>query len=231
MNTDATKLITQLVILATALVGLYKVIKFQPQQKASRQKTEQDKKKSGFISYFEPFFGLLAVLTFLLAFPVFVYLFSLITTSTTNLFDKKDTTKRNEVILEKEAEIAKKIAIRAEDLSVEQHKCYYLYMTALQVDFSKEKANLLTETVNDALEIGFYELAILAASQIEFSKRKDDTLFQIVNHAIERQNYDNAISALSLIDFSSNRYKAAELVFKKLEEELKKYQQTKTLPY
>jgi len=77
----STELVTQLIILATALVGLYKAATFRPGSRGETNSSasRDDRSGNGITAMLTPLLGFVGYFGFLLAFPLFIWAFTWIT--------------------------------------------------------------------------------------------------------------------------------------------------------
>ncbi|MFA6189717.1 MAG: hypothetical protein WC680_10620 [Sulfuricurvum sp.] len=158
-----TELVTQIVILATALVGLYKAATFH-REKAVTTNGEPSKAKKN-ESTFSALFDLVGVLLFMLAFPAFIWAFSWITSNMASSSSSKQ-----------EYKIAIPFTVNSESTASE-----LMYASALKIPNTISCGESLTKVVTHSLANKEYRVAILAASAIPNTITRGEQLERIVD--------------------------------------------------
>lgn len=166
MDSLSMDLITKLVILATAIVGLYKAATFSRDKSGKLESTaNSDEKKSRSISTFPALFELVGVLLFMLAFPAFIWGFSWITR---NIASSSSAQSHN-------------IAVASAPLSANPSPVELAYVAASSIPNTQEKTASLTEVVGFALKEKEFKTAILAATAIPNTYAQTDQLKLVVS--------------------------------------------------
>jgi len=211
------ELITQIVILGTAIVGLYKVAKYTPrsERKESSGTNSTEKRpssSSGLLQYFEPFFGLIGVLSFMIAIPLGLWAYMWIMNNMVHVFDDKPSKSKTEAISPNTYDTS----LKTKNLTEKGLKSYIVLQTALQVsDFSK-KDELINQSINTALKSEAYSVAIDAVSHLSSSSKQDEMLLKIINRSIESGHFDSALAALSKISSTKKKDDAARNIAKEV---------------
>ncbi|WP_167631981.1 hypothetical protein [Mariprofundus ferrooxydans] len=164
-----TELVTQIIILATALVGLYKAATFH-RGKSVTTNGEPSKAKEN-ESTFSALFDLVGVLLFMLAFPAFIWAFSWITSNMTSSSSS-----------EQEYEIAIPFTVNSESTTSE-----LMYVSALRIPNIISRGESLTKVVTHSLANKEYRVAILAASAIPNIFTRGKQLERIVDEINKTQ--------------------------------------------
>jgi hypothetical protein len=158
-------LITKIVILATAVVGLYKAATFsRGKSDGSDDTSETPNKKPRTPSSFSDLFELLGVLLFMLTFPAFIWGFSWITRNIAS--NSAVQTQHNAI-----ASISVTAASTPSELA---------YVAADSIPNAHEKTSVLTEVVALALKAGEFKTAISAATAIPNTNVKTEQLKLVV---------------------------------------------------
>lgn len=165
------ELITQLIILATAVVGLYKAATFHRAiPEAAKQEGEKQKKSGSF----SDFFDLIGMLLFMLAFPAFLYAFMWIMSSLPNAITSSSS-----------AEDLPAIVISKESTSGE-----VMLAAALNITSSHTRNEQLQGIITYAMSENDYETALRAASAISSSYTKNEELEKIIKELSSRKTAD-----------------------------------------
>lgn len=176
MDSLSMDLITKLVILATAIVGLYKAATFSLGKSRSLENAANDtQKKSRSKSSFSALFELVGVLLFMLAFPAFIWGFSWIT--------------RN--IASNSSVQSHKIAAASLPLSSNLSADELAYVAANNIPDIYAKTASLTEVVGFALKEKDFRIAILAATAIPNTYAQTNQLKLVVS-AIQQSTMPNS---------------------------------------
>lgn len=164
----STELVTQLIILATALVGLYKAATFRPAKTEDSHSSESGASHSGssIAEMLEPLLGFVGYFGFMLAFPAFIWAFSWITSNMPSSSDRQD-------------EVVYSIPYEASD---NPSKAELMFIAANSISYSSSKGDALEAVVAYALKNNNEKIAILAASSIPHSSRSREQLEKIVQH-------------------------------------------------
>ncbi|OOE84587.1 hypothetical protein BZG73_09980 [Salinivibrio siamensis] len=163
-----TELVTQLIILATALVGLYKAATFRPAKTEESPSSEGGTTRSGgsITEILEPMIGFVGYFGFMLAFPAFIWAFSWITSNMPSPSDRQD-------------EVVFSIPYEVSDTP---SKAELMFIAANSISYSSSKGEALEAVVAYALKNNNEKIAILAASSIPYSSRSREQLEKIVKH-------------------------------------------------
>lgn len=153
------ELITKIIILATAVVGLYKASTFH-RGKPTQVRQEGQKKASSFSDFFE----LIGVFLFMLAFPAFLYAFMWIMSSLPNAISSSSNTNEFPII-----EISKNSPISEVMLTA-----------ALNITNSYTRDKQLQSIIKFAISNKDYVTALKAAASISSSVKKDQELEKII---------------------------------------------------
>ncbi len=160
-------LVTKIVILATALVGLYKAATFgHEHSKSQSQNGHGDKKNSVFSAFFE----LVGVLLFMFAFPAFIWGFAWITSSIPKSISKTTAA-------------VPAIRLEIKDSASEDD---FILAVASNIPDEYRRSNMLEAIVKDKMKIGDYKFAARAASLITDEYRKSNQLENIAKHLMEQ---------------------------------------------
>ena len=156
------ELVTQIVILATAIVGLYKAVTFHHSKPEEAQQIEGQKPKS--TSTFSDFFDLIGIFLFMLAFPAFLYAFMWIMSSLPNAIS-------NSSNLEE---------IPTVEISVASTSSEVMLAAALNITSSHNRNEQLKKIISYAMSNQDYKTALVAASSISSSYEKNEELEKII---------------------------------------------------
>ncbi|ENJ2867694.1 hypothetical protein AB0530_004766 [Vibrio parahaemolyticus] len=156
------ELVTQIVILATALVGLYKAATFHSAQKEGDG--NQANGKFSIPSTFAALFELVGILLFMLAFPAFIWAFSWVVGNVGNGFSSGSSAIENtEIVLTKDSS----------DVEV-------MFVAAIALNTSSQKNSALVKVVDFAIAQKDYSVAILAANEMSIPSRVNENLEKII---------------------------------------------------
>jgi hypothetical protein len=182
-------LITKIVILATAIVGLYKAATFsRGKPDASDSTTETTTKKSRAPSSFSALFELVGVLLFMLAFPAFIWGFSWIT--------------RN--IAGSSSAPSQHTAVASVSISAATTPSELAYVAADSIPNTYEKTAALSEVVALAMKAGEFKTAIAAATAIPNTNVQTEQL-KLVLKAIQSAAVPNTSFQGTLRDKAAQR--------------------------
>lgn len=176
MDSLSMDLITKLVILATAIVGLYKAATFSREksgafESAANGTQKMSRSKSSFSALFE----LVGVLLFMLAFPAFIWGFSWITR---NIASNSSLQSHN-------------IAAASLPLSSNLTAAELAYVAANNIQDSYARTASLTEVVGFVLKEKDFKIAILAATAIPDNYAQSNQL-KLVISAIQQSTMPNS---------------------------------------
>ncbi|HGS5148059.1 TPA: hypothetical protein ACMDT9_003956 [Vibrio parahaemolyticus] len=156
------ELVTQIVILATALVGLYKAATFHSAQKEGDG--NQVDGKFSIPSTFAALFELVGILLFMLAFPAFIWAFSWVVGNVGNGFSPGSSAIENtEIVLTKDSSDAE-----------------MMFVAAIALSSSSQKNSALVKVVDFAVAQKDYSVAIMAANEMSSSSRVNENLEKII---------------------------------------------------
>ncbi|MFH4533190.1 hypothetical protein WMQ26_07865 [Vibrio diabolicus] len=156
------ELVTQIVILATALVGLYKAATFHSAQKEGDG--NQVNGKSSISSTFADLFELVGILLFMLAFPAFIWAFSWVVGNVGNGFSSGSSVIENtEILVTKDSSDAE-----------------MMFVAAIALNSSSQKNSALVKVVDFAVAQKEYSVAIMAANEMSSSSRINENLEKII---------------------------------------------------
>jgi hypothetical protein len=156
------ELVTQIVILATAIVGLYKAVTFHHNKPEPIQSIEGEEAKT--TNSFSDFFDLIGIFLFMLAFPAFLYAFMWIMNSLPNAMSSSSNSQEIPIV-----------EIRATSTSSE-----VMLAAALNITSSHNRNEQLKKTINHAMSNKDYSTALTAASSISSSFVKNEELEKII---------------------------------------------------
>ncbi|UCX05014.1 hypothetical protein [Shewanella glacialimarina] len=162
----STELVIQLIILATALVGLYKAATFKPAESSSDGKTETSPVSEAVAGLLD-FVGMFA---FMLAMPAFIWAFTAITSNIGS------SSTRNEVV---------QYTIPYE-ISKEPSQTELMLIAASQIPYDPSRGSALEKVSNFAIQKGDYKMAVLAASSIPYEPSRGTQLEKVIE-SIEKQ--------------------------------------------
>lgn len=215
MNSDLIKLLTQILILASAVIGLYKIVRFKPRKRIKANSNK--KEKSSIFDIFKPLLAIVGIFAFMLAIPLFTYLFMLVMNLTMNV-PLNNNNKVKEIGYStytiNDSIINDTIYIRKEE-----QLCFSLYKTALLASTSTRNS-LLDSVVNKSISINLYDLAILSASKMTYHKIKDQTLIKMVDSALLSKDYEAARKAAYSIIVPRTKDKALKKNFSQVQVDL-----------
>jgi flagellar basal body-associated protein FliL len=163
-----TELITQLIILATAIVGLYKAATFHRTKPERENEGGEKQKKTGL---FSDLFDLIGILLFMLAFPAFIYAFMWIMSSLPHSISSSSST-----------EDFPKIEISKESTTGE-----VMLAAALNITNSQARNEQLQGIITYAMSNNDYQTALRAASAISSSYTKNEELEKIIKELASRK--------------------------------------------
>ena len=173
------ELVTQIVILATALVGLYKAATF---HRSTPAEPKEEGEKMSYKLPFSDFFDLIGIFLFMLAFPAFIWAFSWITTSTPKAISSSESVE----IVQPQFEIGSNPS--EEEL---------LLVAASSIPSTHTKNEALEKIVSFALQNKNYKVAVSAAATIPSTHTKNEQLKRIVdaiiNNSKEKKKPNNKI--------------------------------------
>ena len=156
------ELITQIIILLTALVGLYKAATFH-HHKTEESNTDLNSKNTK--SSFSDFFELIGVFLFMLAFPAFMYAFMWIISNLPNSVSKSSSLND----------------LPAIEINKNSTDTEIMLASALNISQSYTRDDQLVKIIKLAIQNKDYVTALKAASVISSSNKKDDELKKIIN--------------------------------------------------
>lgn len=162
----STELVTQLIILATALVGLYKAATFKSAENSTDGKAEPSPVSEA-VSGLLNFVGIFA---FMLAMPAFIWAF---TTITENI---GSSSKRSEPV---------QYSIPYE-VSKDPSKAELMLVAASQIPYDSSRVSALEKVSNFAISVGNYKVAVLAAASIPYESSRGSQLAKVVE-SIEKE--------------------------------------------
>lgn len=162
------ELITKLVILATAIVGLYKAATFNRQKRQSGG--AEMGKPSESLGTFSAFFDLIGLFLFMLAFPAFIWAFSWITGNIGKASSRSGASDTAQIVTISDTGSPTEIA----------------YIAAVNIPGSSGRTEALIKVVAFALEKKDFKTATLAANAIPGSSAKTEQLQKVVD-AIQAQ--------------------------------------------
>ena len=170
MSGEFVDLLTKIVLLAIALIGLYKAAKYRSRSESSEGATPTVKKSDGdgVWALFMEFAGYFALILIPLA---FMFLFQFSIRKLTELNETEPSPIQNVPELQ---------------LSSDPSDLEIMLAAAVRVRNSASKGNQLTDLVTLALEEGDFEIAIRAASAIPNSATSDRQLKRIMEAIPER---------------------------------------------
>ncbi|WP_033026713.1 hypothetical protein, partial [Pseudoalteromonas sp. BSi20429] len=163
MSTD---LVIQLIILATALVGLYKAATFKSAESSSDGKSEPSPVSEAVAGLLN-FVGIFA---FMLAMPAFIWAFTAITKDINSSSNRSD---------------AIQYTIPYE-VSKKPSQTELMLVAASQIPYDSSRGSALENVSNFAIQAGDYKVAVLAASSIPYESSRGIQLEKVVK-AIEKQ--------------------------------------------
>lgn len=167
-----TELVTQIIILATALVGLYKAATFHhAKPEASIQEGEKQSKASSFSDFFE----LIGMFLFMLAFPAFLYAFMWIMSSLPNAISSSTSADD----------------LPAIEISKESSTGEVMLAAALNITSSHMRNEQLHSVIKYVMSKNDYEAALRAASAISSSYSKNEELGKIISELESSKEADS----------------------------------------
>jgi hypothetical protein len=169
----STELITQLIILATAIVGLYKAATYKP---AGNTEAASNNHEPGPVA--KVFAGLLSfvgIFAFMLAMPAFIWAFTWIT-GNINKSSESDSVIQYSIPYE---------------ISSNPSKQELMLAAASNIPNSYSRGEALTKVVDNALQNKEYRIAIIAASAIPNSYTKGTQLEKVLNEINKQQIAEN----------------------------------------
>lgn len=205
------QLITQIIILATALVGLYKVARFSAKRSSNKEPAALSPTTSSgslkrFFSHFEDFFELLGMFAFMLAFPLFVWAFMWVMNNMIEVFDEKQTPKAS--LGPEYIETLKEMSHMPEKGS----RSYIILKASEYLSSSSKRNELLKKAAEIAIQEKAFEIAILSVSGISSSREHDSMLAKIIEAAVMEGNFVVGLKALPLFRSTSSKSLAASLL-------------------
>lgn len=156
------ELVTQIVILATAMVGLYKAVTFHHNKPKPAQPVEGQEQKA--TSTFSDFFDLIGIFLFMLAFPAFLYAFMWIMSSLPNAMSSSSNSEEIPIV---------KISAKSTSSEV-------MLAAALNITSSHNRNEQLKKTISYAMANKDYSTALVAASSISSTYVKNEELEKII---------------------------------------------------
>lgn len=186
------KLATEIVILATAIVGLYKVIKIK--HKAIPQPPDSSKKKDSSTfslvkGFFEIYGAMLVPIVFMIAFAFLMKVYSTVLSSGTT----------KPIIRPPLADVDKS-KIPSEALSA-----LYMLEAADLVESLNLRDELLKRTIRQSISLRAPEIALVAADRISNLSEKDKELLLIMRASMASGTKESAISAISAMSSIKNK--------------------------
>ena len=167
------ELVTQIVILATAIVGLYKAVTFHHSKPEPAQQIEGQEPKS--TSAFSDFFDLIGIFLFMLAFPAFLYAFMWIMSSLPNAMSSSSNTKE----------------IPTVEISAASTSSEVMLVAALNITSNHNRNEQLKKTIIYAMSNQDYKTALLAASSISSTYVKNEELEKIIEFMSKPKEINN----------------------------------------
>ncbi len=164
----STELITQLIILATAVVGLYKAATYKPAEPENSGANEPGPVSEAFAGLIS-FFGVFA---FMLAMPAFIWVFTWITGNIG--FSRSSEPSVQYEIAYKPSENPSKIEL--------------MLIAASQIPYESSRSQALEIVSDQALAIGDFKIATVAASAIPYESSRGNQLREIVDKLSEMPN-------------------------------------------
>jgi len=168
------ELVTQIIILATAIVGLYKAATFRPSKGEKNEEGADQNSELGRL--LTPLLGFVGYFGFMLAFPAFIWVFTWITTNIPS-----STSKSTEPVYE--------ISFQVKE---EPSNSELMFLAATNIPYSSEKNDSLVRVVKYALENNEPKIAVIAANSIPYSSEKKEQLVKIISF-IEGQSKPNVM--------------------------------------
>ncbi|MBE1274614.1 hypothetical protein [Enterovibrio baiacu] len=162
----STELVTQLIILATALVGLYKAATFKSAESSSDGKAEPSPVSEAVAGLLN-FVGIFA---FMLAMPAFIWAFTAITSNIGS------SSSRSEAV---------QYTIPYE-VSKTPTQTELMLIAASQIPYDSPRGSALEKVSDFAIKAGDYKVAVLAASSIPYESTRGSQLEKVVA-SIEKQ--------------------------------------------
>jgi hypothetical protein len=164
----STELVIQLIILATALVGLYKAATFKSAESSSDGKGEPSPVSEAVAGLLN-FVGIFA---FMLAMPAFIWAFTAITSN----IGTSSSSSRSEAV---------QYTIPYE-VSKTPSQTELMLIAASQIPYDSSRGSALEKVSNFAIKTGDYKIAVLAASSIPYESSRGSQLEKVVE-SIEKQ--------------------------------------------
>lgn len=187
------ELVTKLVVLATAVVGLIKVATL------PRGKSESSGSQ-GSLSL-GPIGGLLTILAFMLFPLIYIYLFSFLFNAISGIGNDP----ANDIAFSP-------FTVAAESQEGDAAMSRLVVQAAMSVDQSRERERLLECGIQVALVEGRFDNALIAARAMASARSRDKALSEIIRSALERGDHKAAVTAVSLYDSPRAKASAAQLV-------------------
>ena len=178
----STELVLQLIILATAVVGLYKAATFGRQKtlkepEMERQPVSSDGDKNSTLGeFFQPLFAMAGFFLFLLVFPAFVWAFIWITSNMSS------------TRLDSSAESEYSIPFEPSETLTETE---VMFLAAVNMSFGGQRNAELEKVVKYALEQEDLRMALLAANAMSSGSPRNRQLQLIVDHVAQEKELDS----------------------------------------
>lgn len=209
-------LLTKIIILLTALLGLYKTVKFSPQSITDASSdNNSDSEKSELFTIFKPLLAYISVFLIMLAMPAFIYSFMYIIDAMSNIGVEESG--HQEVKIEENLFPENDF----ENLSNEMQKYYLQMESIINISNSNKKDDYLLKLIREIIRKDYYNLSIKAANEISNSIKRDKMLKLIINEAVENDKHRISLKALSLISNSLKKNDSAIFIYDNLENSLK----------
>jgi hypothetical protein len=223
MSEISMNLVTQIIILATAIVGLIQVLRYKPKKKSEAVNNEENDTVSvgsSILAYFEPFFGIIGMFAFMLAFPLFMFLF----TKVIGLMSHQSDTEAKTI------SPIELVSLKSDSLTIDsivQQKEYVdfykeFYNSILTPNSNNTKDNLTDSLVNICIRNNELKLATIVTLNFNSNNSKDDALLRIIDKSIESEDFKTANYCVKLFNSNWRRDSEAERVFYAINESLKK---------
>ncbi|MCJ7530180.1 MAG: hypothetical protein MUO64_04025, partial [Anaerolineales bacterium] len=166
------KLITEIMILLTALIGFYKVVRYsKPVAYTSALRATKDSPTTKrLLSYFEPALAFLGVYAAILVPMVFMIGFIWLMGGTTSLLGRLSHPKAD-------------MTINLPQLGSENGPNYWAWQTARVVSSPGDREKLLTAVVQAAIQNSQYAVALGAARDMPYPGVRDGNLVQVATSA------------------------------------------------
>ena len=222
MKEMSMNLITQIIILATAVVGLIQVLRYKPktENKNEAKMGKKESSKSGILEYFEPFFGILGLFAFMLAFPLFLFLFTKVISMIGSDNTKSIRTERKIEMTYFATDSLSIDSIINEKVLTSYYKGFY--KTILTPSSTSKKDELTDSLVNICIERNELKLAAISTYNYSSTSAKDRALVRIIDKSIELENYEVGTYCISLFNSTSKQNSESEKLFYAISNGLKK---------